>query len=163
MRDQKWHNCAVTELTDSLDGRNETERRTDTENGVTIQSTQYEDGALYTVMYHANHSGTYVGYVRGEFANTECAFFQEVSAAFRFPYYFGWNWAALDDCLTDLEWLSFSSLLLVVDRAELLFRDEPDAKVCVNLLKKHLLAAASYWKERNIKFEVILNTHMSRA
>ena len=70
---------------------------------------------------------------------------------------------ALDDCLTDLEWLSFSSLLLVVDRAELLFRDEPDAKVCVNLLKKHLLAAASYWKEQNIKFEVILNTHMSRA
>lgn len=84
MRDQKWHNCAVTELTDSLDGRNETERRTDTENGVTIQSTQYEDGALYTVMYHANHSGTYVGYVRGEFANTERAFFKRFLRPFGF-------------------------------------------------------------------------------
>lgn len=48
-------------------------------------------------------------------------FFCEISSAMRFPWYFGWNWAAFDECITDLEWLDFSSLLIVIDDYHLIF------------------------------------------
>lgn len=122
-----------------------------------IMLTRYGERELYTIMHKETHNGIYVGGVRGQFSDTESGFFQEISSAFRFPYYFGWNWAAFDDCMTDLEWLSFSGLLLVIDRAELLFQNEPDAKASIELLRKHLLAAISYWDRESVDFKVIFN------
>jgi len=42
----------------------------------------------------------------------ERALFSHYARELRFPYYFGFNWDALDECLTDLEWLVIPSLLL---------------------------------------------------
>lgn len=33
--------------------------------------------------------------------------------ALRFPSYFGWNWDAFEECLTDLDWLPKGSTVLV--------------------------------------------------
>lgn len=49
--------------------------------------------------------GFTVRFVRGQKMLTEAAMFDEVAAALQFPYYFGENWAAFDECLSDLEWL----------------------------------------------------------
>jgi hypothetical protein len=43
--------------------------------------------------------------------------FYEFSDALLFPGYFGWNWAALSDCLRDLNWLPADGYLIVVDNA----------------------------------------------
>ncbi|WP_327002939.1 barstar family protein [Dactylosporangium sp. NBC_01737] len=43
--------------------------------------------------------------------------FYEFSDALLFPGYFGWNWAALSDCLSDLQWLPADGYLLVVENA----------------------------------------------
>ena len=50
--------------------------------------------------------------VRGRKATTAAAFFDEVSAALQFPYYFGENWDAFNDCLTDLSWLRADAVVL---------------------------------------------------
>lgn len=50
-------------------------------------------------------TGLTVRTVRGSKMLTEDQLFTEVSAALQFPYYFGENWPAFDECLADLEWL----------------------------------------------------------
>ncbi len=49
-------------------------------------------------------------------ADADHVFF-EFSDALLSPGYFGWNWAALSDCLSDLQWLPADGYLLVVDNA----------------------------------------------
>lgn len=43
--------------------------------------------------------------IRGQRCKTPHQLLQEWAAALQFPYYFGHNWDALDECLADLEWL----------------------------------------------------------
>jgi hypothetical protein len=114
-------------------------------------------------MYHIEHSGGVVGYIRGRFSRTVEDFFREASASFRFPYYFGMNWAAFDECLSDLEWLSFSRILFIVDGAELLFIDEKARRDCVNVFFKCLKEAATYWEEQKIPFICMINSTQENA
>ena len=75
-------------------------------------------GDIYTQLYLAAESGAYTSYLRGTRCKTEDIMFYEVSASFQFPYYFGENWDAMDECLCDLEWLlgkSASILSLTLD------------------------------------------------
>lgn len=52
--------------------------------------------------------------IRGRKARTLEGFFDEFAAAFQFPYYFGENWAAFRDCMTDLDWLPFQPGVVVL-------------------------------------------------
>jgi len=61
--------------------------------------------------------------VRGEKATDEARFFDELAAALQFPYYFGENWNAADECITDLYWLSGSSFLFIFDSAHYLLSE----------------------------------------
>lgn len=51
-------------------------------------------------------------------------FFDEVSAAFQFPYYFGNNWNAFDDCMSDLSWLQSSKYIMIISNAEHILLEE---------------------------------------
>lgn len=123
-----------------------------------LQFTQYDNRELYTLMYNMDHSGGFVGYIRGCYSRTVEDFFRETSASLRFPYYFGMNWAAFDECLTDLEWLSFSRILFIVDGAELLFIDEKARRDCVNVLFKCIKDVAAYWEEQKTPFNCMINS-----
>jgi hypothetical protein len=63
--------------------------------------------------------------VRGHKATTEPAFFGECAAAWQFPYYFGENWDAFDECLTDLQWLPAEAYVFCVTQAVHLLEKEP--------------------------------------
>lgn len=52
--------------------------------------------------------------VRGDRARSEQALFDEFSAAWQFPPYFGNNWDALEECLADLAWLPGQAYVLVI-------------------------------------------------
>ncbi|PXX01426.1 barstar family protein [Mycolicibacterium moriokaense] len=56
--------------------------------------------------------------VRGTKSSDEAHLFDEMAAALQFPYYFGENWNALWDCITDLNWLRGLSYLVIFDSAE---------------------------------------------
>jgi RNAse (barnase) inhibitor barstar len=61
--------------------------------------------------------------VRGAKSSDEARFFDELAAALQFPYYFGENWNAVWDCITDLNWLRGSSFVVVFDSAEYLLAE----------------------------------------
>src|SRR5688500_5282014 len=67
----------------------------------------------------AAHPASVIRTVRGKKSRTVSAFFDEVSAALQFPYYFGENWAAFDEMIVDLEWLVGDAYLLMIPDGDL--------------------------------------------
>ena len=124
-------------------------------------NTNYSENELYTLMYNAEHQeDARVGCIQGAYCETLDGFFRTVSAALRFPDYFGMNWDAFDECITDLEWLKFTGLLIVIDRADRLFVNEKNRKrqEFYDLMIKHLQTAFDYWNDRGVKIGILLNT-----
>ena len=55
--------------------------------------------------------------------------FDEMAAAMQFPWYFGDNWDAFDECINDLEWISARHIIVgVTDASRLLADDSNEAR-----------------------------------
>jgi hypothetical protein len=52
--------------------------------------------------------------VRGRKMRTVEGVFDEMAAALQFPYYFGENWDAFDECLSDMDWMPMDAGVVVV-------------------------------------------------
>ncbi|WP_282795842.1 barstar family protein [Streptomyces sp. CC224B] len=63
----------------------------------------------------------------------------------RLPDYFGWNWDALNDCLSDLHWITARRYLLIVDDSEYLLSQSPDERP---ILLRILLKSAEHWARK---------------
>ncbi|QCW51951.1 barstar family protein [Nocardioides dongxiaopingii] len=86
--------------------------------------------------------------VRGDRMATARAAFDELGAALQLPYYFGGNWAALEDCLLDLDWAPATDYLLLVCDAHLALADEPDQ---LPSLLGSLVRAHEAWQPRSFR------------
>jgi RNAse (barnase) inhibitor barstar len=63
--------------------------------------------------------------------------FDEIAASFQFPWYFGENWDALDECLNDLAWLPARSYLLgIMDASQVLSEEEHELGTFARLLTR---------------------------
>lgn len=96
----------------------------------------------------------------------------EVGAALQFPYYFGENWAALDECLSDLEWLDPNAglVLIVRDAAEVLVeepREELEALVTALRAAAHTYATpiddGEWWDRPAVPLHVVLQADRADA
>ena len=73
--------------------------------------------------------------------------------ALAFPPYFGRNWDALADCLTDLSWLPAPGYALVYDNPAPLIRRSPaDWAVAREIFRE----AAARWGRAGVPFAVLL-------
>ena len=72
-----------------------------------------------------------------------------IASALSFPDWFGGNWDALEDCLSDLSWLGDRGCVLLLEGAQGLPADER------GILGDVLASAASYWKERGRPFVAV--------
>jgi hypothetical protein len=81
--------------------------------------------------------------LRAAKGRTVPALFDEFAAALQFPYYFGENWDALDECLTDLEWLPGDAYILFITDSQWLLDREPSKQFA--LLLDVLSNAAQRW------------------
>lgn len=69
----------------------------------------------------------------------------EFKTVLRFPDYFGANWDALEDCLTDLAWWPAAAYILVItDASEILAAESPSE---FRLLLRIMRAVAGRWSE----------------
>lgn len=103
-------------------------------------------------------SGLHVGVIDGAHCTSKPKLLDQFGHAFVFPGYYGRNWDALSDCLTDLSWLSCGAFALLIRHAEqLLAESEPDLDVLAEILED----AAKHWAAQTAPpnaFHVILHT-----
>jgi RNAse (barnase) inhibitor barstar len=77
------------------------------------------------------HDGTFpadfaIAVLDGTDAATRSGFFQAIASSLHFPDYFGRNWDAVYDCLTDLNWLPAAGYVLVLDEFDQFATNEPE-------------------------------------
>jgi RNAse (barnase) inhibitor barstar len=79
---------------------------------------------------------------------------REAAAALRFPDYFGHNWDALEECLTDMSWQPAPGYLILCEHLESFGNQSPgDFETVLGILRD----AASFWNDQDKAFLVILS------
>ncbi len=73
--------------------------------------------------------------VRGQRCSTRKLLFQEWAAALQFPYYFGENWDAFEECMADLAWLPRGRRLFFVTNVDRIIRDKQDFRQFIDSLR----------------------------
>lgn len=74
------------------------------------------------------------------------ALVERIARALAFPQWFGGNWDALEDCLSDLSWSKAAGHVLLLEDAQALPADERGILVDI------LASAAAHWAERKRPF-----------
>ena len=82
----------------------------------------------------------------------ELDLFSVISSTLKFPEYFGKNWDALDECLTDLDWLDEKGYLLVLHDASIGWSNNP---YVLGSLVTAWLEADEYWVSINVPFHLV--------
>ncbi|UGT53616.1 barstar family protein [Nocardia asteroides] len=93
--------------------------------------------------------------LRGPKMRELAALFDEFAAAFQFPYYFGANKDAFDECLRDLDDFVGDApgyVAVVRDAADLL-AGQPDERAWFDSAMRD---CAAYWSRRDVVFRVVL-------
>lgn len=119
-----------------------------------IVRTSFSNEQVYYKLYSESQLGAYTSYIRGLRCETEDDFFREISASFQFPWYFGENWAAFDECICDLEWLNFKRFYLVINDFSKMFKGNGKLQ---EILINYLACAVEYWDSLDIPFYILLN------
>jgi len=70
-----------------------------------------------------------VRFLRGNKMRRVLSLFDEFAAGLQFPYYFGENWNAFDECITDLSWLPADVYILIITNSEALLSEEDEEQL----------------------------------
>ena len=82
------------------------------------------------------------------------AFLDAMARALRFPDWFGRNWDALEDCLTDLSWHPAEIYVIVLtDADEFRMAAGEDYAMALRIFR----AAADYWRGQGVPFWVFVD------
>ncbi|XIG14492.1 barstar family protein [Dehalogenimonas etheniformans] len=85
--------------------------------------------------------------------STKLGFLRRVAKVFHFPVYFGHNWDALKDSLTDLSWKPAKGYVILITHFQSLKNKMPED---FEVIKEIFRSSASYWKDQGKPFFVIL-------
>jgi hypothetical protein len=100
-----------------------------------------------------------VRFVRGARMETPLSLFDEWAAALQFPYYFGRNWDAFDECVTDLSWIDADGYAIAILDSSLMLPHDRDLALLFDTLER----AAREWNQATQfrparPFKVVLHT-----
>jgi hypothetical protein len=108
---------------------------------------------LATLRRRSEQAGVHLALLDGDAITDKPALLRACAAALAFPPYFGQNWDALADCLTDLSWLPAPGYAIVYDHPSPLIRQAPaDWAVAQEIFRD----AAAYWRAAGKPFALIL-------
>lgn len=92
--------------------------------------------------------------VDGRNVLTKRRFLAVAARALDFPGWFGVNWDAFEDCVTDLEWVPAPAYVVLLENVERFAQRAPrDFDTVLRILE----TAAEFWSEEGIPFHVLLS------
>ena len=114
---------------------------------------------------YADHIPPPPGFVVKEFHGRKChtktGVLGEFARVLDFPDYFGKNWDAFEECLTDLQWLPAPGYLFIVTEAEELLRDRDEE---YEMLLKIFEESGKIWgTEQDVRPEIPFHVLLSVA
>lgn len=93
-------------------------------------------------------------HIEGKNINRKEQLMNAVATALHFPKHFGNNWDALEECLTDLEWIEAEGYLIHYDHIDGLLETHPDQfETLVEILRDSVAS----WKEDGEPMVVLLS------
>jgi RNAse (barnase) inhibitor barstar len=102
----------------------------------------------------AKASGYAFFHIDGKNINRKEQLMNAAATALHFPQHFGNNWDALEECLTDLEWVEADGYLVYYDHIDGLLSTHPDQfETLVEILRD----AVRSWKEDGEAMVVLLS------
>lgn len=78
---------------------------------------------------------------------------ERISALGEFPDYFGFNWSALEDCLSDFTWLPSSGYIFIMRQAHYFMISEPESFLT---FKEIMEDSGKLWANEGILFKLVL-------
>ncbi len=106
-----------------------------------------------TVVAQVEAHGWRCFYLDGRTITGKESFLRAGASAMHFPDYFGWNWDAFEDCLTDLSWLPSPGYVILYDHVVHFAARTPEQwAVALDILR----AAVTYWKAHATPMVVLL-------
>ncbi|MEN6371079.1 MAG: barstar family protein [Armatimonadota bacterium] len=109
----------------------------------------FEDIVENIRLLQAQNPGLKMVVLEGKSMRTKDELFDELTEKLKFPDYFGRNFDALDDCITDLAWLEFDSIVLVIK----------DSKDVLN--KAHISRISKLLRRGKVPAEVLATDNLS--
>jgi len=95
---------------------------------------------------------TVIRFVRGIRCLSQERFFQECAAALQFPWYFGENWDAFDECIADLDWLPATNYIIFMTQANnILNSNIRDFQILLTILRD----VRKEWSDQYVGFHVL--------
>jgi Barstar (barnase inhibitor) len=102
--------------------------------------------------------GTKVFALDGDRIVDSPSLFQEFATAFQFPEYFGHNWDALKDCLTELDGHEIDRYIITIDKLDRFIANDPSQwtdflEVCKSVVE--------YWQDTENPVYVLLHSNLA--
>ena len=138
----------------------------------TLREFYSEAGPVVGILSGTPHDAAAAGYtrppgftlraVRGTRMPTVTGVFDEFAAALQFPYYFGANKDAFDECMRELDELvgPASGYLLLVRDADVLLRDQPEE---LAWFAEAMAFYAEHWAAAGVAFKLLLQASVPAA
>lgn len=101
----------------------------------------------------AARNGISIFYFNGKSITNKKEFFKAAKDVMRLPSYFGENWDAFEECISDLSWLNSTGYIFIYDYTSCFFSGNPRDEF---ILKDILLAARINHEQEGVPFEFIL-------
>jgi len=115
-------------------------------------SLDVKQGIREVVEQIAAEPGTKVFYLDGKKINGKETFLSKAAEAMQFPTYFGANWDAFDECITDLTWCPAERYVIFYDDADIFAQAEPTQyQIALDILN----SAKEYWQAKNITLKFL--------
>jgi RNAse (barnase) inhibitor barstar len=100
-----------------------------------------------------SQQGIQVFYLDGKEISSKETFLTKAAEVMKFPAYFGANWDAFDECITDLTWCPAEQYVLLYDRPDIFAQADPAQwEIAVDILG----SAEEYWATTKTPLNYIL-------